>query len=103
MSKWFSSFIIHVNFKFNTEKISASLADITCNTHIHVAKYSDTYKYIHTSLYTNIFTLSVCTFKANLSKIAILVDVQNETKKDWSWIDLMLNYFGGENPVKSKK
>lgn len=62
MSKWFSSFIIHVNFKFNTEKISASLADITCNTHIHVAKYSDTctsiyyiqiyshfliYKYIH--------------------------------------------------------
>lgn len=49
MSKWFSSFIIHVNFKFNTEKISASLADITCNTHIHVAKYSDTC----TSIYTN--------------------------------------------------
>lgn len=53
MSKWFSSFIIHVNFKFNTEKISASLADITCNTHIHVTKYSDTC----TSIYTNIFTL----------------------------------------------
>lgn len=68
---------------------------------IHVLVYI--YKFIHTSLYTNIFTLSVCTFKANLSKIAILVDVQNETKKDWSWIDLMLNYFGGENPVKSKK
>lgn len=51
MLKWFFSFIIYVNFKFNIEKIFVSLVDIICNIYIYVVKYSD----ICISIYINIF------------------------------------------------
>lgn len=36
MLKWFFSFIIYVNFKFNIEKIFVNLVDIICNIYIYV-------------------------------------------------------------------